>query len=148
MRARGSPAAVPIGAAVEWAIGILLAAAFSGYRLWQALTGMPLIWQDSAGYQQSSLWSGVRPPVAPLLWRVTGTPTSFVVVQTLIAIVAWCFLAWAAAMVTRSVWPRLLTGAVVLAFASTMPVVLWDRSVLSESLSFSASRSCSRPRSA
>jgi hypothetical protein len=41
-------------------------------------------------------------------------------------------------MLTRSVWPRLVTGAVVLAFASTMPIVIWDRSVLSESLSFSA----------
>jgi len=123
---------------VEWGIGVLLAAAFAGYRLWQALTGMPLVWQDSSGYQHSSLWSGVRPPVAPLLWRITGTPTSYIVVQTLIAIVAWCFLAWAAAMVARPGWSRLVTGAAVLAFACTMPVVIWDRSVLSESLSFSA----------
>src|SRR6185503_14851161 len=93
---------------------------------------------DSAGYQNSSLWSGVRPPVAPLLWRITGTPTSFIVVQTLIAIAAWCFLAWVAAMVARPGWPRLVSGAAVLAFACSMPVVIWDRSVLSESLSFSA----------
>ncbi len=123
---------------MEWGIGILLAAAFAGYRLWQALTGVPFIWQDSSGYQNSSLWSGVRPPVAPLLWRITGTPTSYIVVQTLIAIAAWCFLAWVAAMVARPGWPRLVTGAVVLAFACSMPVVIWDRSVLSESLSFSA----------
>jgi hypothetical protein len=133
MRVRRPPAG-----AVEVAIGIGLVVAFAVYRVWQALTGLPLIWQDSTGYQQSSLWSGARPPVAPLLWRVTGTPTSFVVVQTVIAIVAWCFLAWTAALLARPGWPRVLTGFVVLAFASTAPIVMWDRSVLSESLSFSA----------
>ena len=40
---------------MEWGIGVLLAAAFAGYRLWQALTGMPLVWQDSSGYQHSSI---------------------------------------------------------------------------------------------
>jgi hypothetical protein len=120
------------------AAGIGVAAAFAAYRLWQGLTGVPLVWQDSAGYQQSSLWAGVRPPVVPVFWGLTGTPRSYVVTQTLISIVAWCFLAWTVAMLARPGWARVVAGSIVLTFASTMPLVIWDRSVLSESLSLSA----------
>jgi len=123
---------------LEVAVGIALAALFAAYRLWQGLTGAALVWQDTAGYQESALWGGVRPPVAPIVWDLTGTPRSYVVVQTLVAIAAWCFLAWTVAMLVRRGWRCLLAGGVVLAFASTTPIVQWDRSVLSESLSFSA----------
>lgn len=121
----------------EIAVGIGVAAAFAGNRLWQGLTGVALVWQDTQGYQESALWAGVRPPVAPILWDLTGTPRSYVVVQTLVGIAAWCFLAWTVAMLAKTGWPRLVAGAVVLAFASTTPIILWDRSVLSESLAFS-----------
>ena len=75
--------------------------AFAAYKLWQGLVGGPLVWQDSLSYQESAahpltsraLWTGYRPPVTPLLWKVTGTLTSFVVVQTAISILAWSALA-------------------------------------------------------
>ena len=41
-------------------------------------------------------------------------------------------------MLARPGWERVVAGSIVLAFASTMSIVIWDRSVLSESLSFSA----------
>jgi hypothetical protein len=122
----------------EWITGLGLAALFAWYRLAQGLRGFALVWQDSAGYQTSAFWAGIRPPVAPALWFLTGSPRAYVVTQTIIAVVAWCFLAWTVAMAAGRGWRGVLAGAVVLAFASTMPVVLWDRSVLSESLSFSA----------
>jgi hypothetical protein len=122
----------------EWIAGLGIAALFVWYRLDQGLRGFALIWQDSAGYQTSAFWAGIRPPVAPALWFFTGSPRAYVVTQTVIAVLAWCFLAWTVAMAVGHGWRCVLAGAVVLAFASTMPVVLWDRSVLSESLSFSA----------
>jgi hypothetical protein len=122
----------------EWIAGFGIAALFAWYRLDQGLRGIALVWQDSAGYQTSAFWGGIRPPVAPALWFLTGSPRAYVVTQTIIAVLAWCFLGWTVALAVGRGWRCVLAGAVVLAFASTMPVVLWDRSVLSESLSFSA----------
>jgi hypothetical protein len=122
----------------EWIAGLGIAALFAWYRLDQGLRGFALVWQDSAGYQTSAFWAGIRPPVAPALWFFTGSPRAYVVTQTIVAVLAWCFLAWTVALAVGRGWRCVVAGAVVLAFASTMPVVLWDRSVLSESLSFSA----------
>ena len=122
----------------EWAAGLAIAALFAWYRLDQGLHSYPLIWQDTYGYKSSAFWAGIRPPVAPALWFFTGSPRAYVVTQTMISVLAWCFLAWTVAMAVGRGWRSVLAGAVVLAFASTMPIVLWDRSVLSESLSFSA----------
>jgi hypothetical protein len=124
------------------AVGI---AAFAAYKLWQALVGDPLVWQDSLSYQASgansltsrALWAGYRPPVTPLLWKVTGTLTSFVVVQTGISILAWTALAVVVGRLARRGWPQLVAGGLVLGFAVTTPIVQWDRSVLSESISLS-----------
>lgn len=124
---------------------ILGIGAFAAYKLWQCLVGDPLVWQDSLSYQARAglslfgrgFWAGHRPPVIPLLWRLTGTDTSFVVVQTIVSIVAWSTLAVVVALLARRTWPRLLAGGVVLGFAATTPIVQWDRSVLSESISLS-----------
>ena len=120
-------------------------AAFAAYKLWQALAGDPLVWQDSLSYQASgansltsrALWAGYRPPVTPLLWKVSGTLTSFVVVQTVVSILAWTALAVVVGRLARRGWPQLLAGGLVLGFAMTTPIVQWDRSVLSESISLS-----------
>jgi hypothetical protein len=127
------------------AVAIAGIAVFAGYKLWQCLVGGPLVWQDSLSYQQSAayplddkgLWAGARPPVTPLLWKLTGTITSFVVVQTVVSILAWSALAVVVALLARRGWPRLVAGGVVLGFAATTPIVQWDRSVLSESISLS-----------
>jgi hypothetical protein len=123
---------------LEGAAGIGIAALFAWYRLDQGLHGVALVWQDTFGYQESAFWAGIRPPVAPALWWLTGSPRVYVVAQTVVAVLAWCFLAWTVALAVGRAWWRVLAGTVVLAFASTMPIVLWDRSVLSESVSFSA----------
>jgi len=117
--------------------------AFAWFRIWQARVGNPLIWQDSLEYQALSrqpllshrIWAGARPPVTPLLWKLAGSDTAFVVVQTLVSVAAWSTLAVVAARQVRPWWGRLGAGAAVLGFAATRPVTQWDRSVLSESLS-------------
>ena len=124
------------------ALGII---AFAAYKLWQGLVGAPLVWQDSLSYQESAahpltsraLWAGPRAPVTPLLWKVTGTLTSYVVIQTAISILAWSALAVVVGLLARRGWPQLVAGGLVLGFAVTTPIVQWDRSVLSESLSLS-----------
>jgi hypothetical protein len=117
--------------------GIELGIAFAAFRLWQGLVGPPLQWPDSTSYAHSALWAGARPPLVPALWRLTGTPTAFVLVQTLFAIVAWWYLAWTVAELVRPGWWRVAAGGAVLAFALTTSIVLWDRSVLSESVGLS-----------
>lgn len=120
-------------------------AAFAAHKLWQALVGVPLVWQDSLSYQESAahpltsraLWAGPRAPVVPLLWKVTGTLTSYVVIQTAISILAWSTLAVVVGRLARRGWPQLVAGGLVLGFAVTTPIVQWDRSVLSESVSLS-----------
>jgi hypothetical protein len=51
--------------------------------------------------------------------------------------VAWGILAWTVGRLVGAGWPRVAAGFVVLGFATTLPVVLWNRSELSESLSLS-----------
>jgi hypothetical protein len=127
------------------AVAIAGIAVFAAYKLWQCLVGGPLVWQDTLSYQASAahsltskeLWAGARAPVTPLLWKLTGTLTSFVVVQTVVSILAWSALAVVVALLARRGWPRLVTGGLVLGFATITPIVQWDRSVLSESISLS-----------
>ncbi len=129
-------------------VGMLLAAAggiglFAWFRIWQARIGGPLIWQDSLQYRalgnqpllSHRIWAGARPPVIPLLWKLAGSDTAFVLLQTLASVAAWSTLAVVAARRVRPWWGRLVAGAAVLGFATTRPVTQWDRSVLSESLS-------------
>src|SRR3954469_9930159 len=128
------------GMALAAAVGI---GVFAWFRIWQARAGDPLVWQDSLQYQRLGkepllshlIWAGTRPPVTPLLWKVAGNGTTFVLLQTLASVVAWSTLAVVSARRIRPRWGRLLAGGVVLAFASTRPITQWDRSVLSESLS-------------
>ncbi len=119
---------------------------FAAFRLWQALLAPQGIWQDSFAYEASAanpilswgFWAGSRPPLAPLLWKLTGTPTSFVAVQTSLAVIAWGFLAVTVGGLAASSWRRLLATAAVLAFACTLTVTEWDWSVLSESLALAS----------
>jgi hypothetical protein len=118
--------------------GVVLGTWFALYRFWQARVGPPILWSDSTAYAHSALWAGARPPLVPALWRLTGSPGTFVLAQTLVAIAAWCFLAWTVAELVRPGWWRVAAGAAMLGFALTAAITLWDRSVLSESLALSA----------
>jgi hypothetical protein len=119
---------------------------FAGYRIWRTVAGPPWIWSDSrtyiaaarAPFASTALLAGPRPPLAPILWKLTGTAESYVLTQTIIGVITWTVLALTVAHLVRRGWPALLAGVVVLAFASCWPVLEWDWSVLSESISLSA----------
>ncbi len=136
--ARARPATVGMVLAAAVGIGV-----FAWFRIWQARVGDPLIWQDSLQYRalgnqpllSHRIWAGDRPPVTPLLWKLAGSDTTFLLLQTLVSVAAWSTLAVVIARRVRPWWGRLVAGAAVLGFATTRPVTQWDRSVLSESLS-------------
>jgi hypothetical protein len=115
-------------------------------RLAYALEYKDFVWFDSDQYIAVSrhaffslgFWSGSQPPLVPLLWRLTGSPTGFATLQAVLAVLGWSFLAW-------MVWTwfgggvRAVAAAwVVLAFSLTPYVLQWDASVLSESVSLAA----------
>jgi len=118
---------------------------FVWFRLWQATQAPTLVWQDSKSYEGVAgnalwslhFWAGQRPPLVPLVWKLTGSESAFVLDQTLFAVVAWGLLAWVVARSAPSGWRRTIAAGAVLAFATSPPIVIWDRSVLSESLSLS-----------
>ena len=127
---------------VNFVIGGL---AFAWFRLWQGTTAPTLIWQDSKNYEtigsqalwSSGFWFGGRPPLTPFLWKLTGSPDAFAIAQTGLSVIAWTLLGWTVGCLFPSGWRRLTGYLVILAFATTTPIVLWDRSVLSESLALS-----------
>jgi hypothetical protein len=127
------------------AVAVLALAGFVSFKLSEALSGAPLVWQDSESYEKvasagwfsSGLWTGARPPLIPVLWKVTGTPTSFVVVQTCVSIACWTALAFAVARGVPVGWWRPVAVVAVFALATTEPVRLWDHSILSETMALS-----------
>ena len=82
-------------------------------------------------------WIGPRPPLIPLLIKAFGTSTGFVTAQAVIAALAWGLLAWTVGRLVSPGWRRLVATWTILAFATALPITLWNRSVLSESLSLS-----------
>jgi hypothetical protein len=119
--------------------------AFAAYLVVQARAGPPLLWNDSAVYRSIStqplasraLWAGPRPPLVPLVLKVVGGPEAMATAQAVVAALAWGLLAWTVGGLVARGWRRVVAGFVVLGFAATLPVTMWNRSVLSESLSLS-----------
>jgi len=119
---------------------------YAAYQLWIVVRGPIGYWNDSVAYVAVShgpllsaqLLAGARPPLVPLLWKATGTNLSFSVVQTLVAIGAWTYLAATAALLVRPGWHRLVAGTAVLVFASCWEVTEWNWNILSDSLAVSA----------
>ena len=119
--------------------------AFAAYLVVQARLGQPLVWNDSTIYAAMAhrplwsrgLWAGPRPPLTPLVIKMVGSASALVTVQAVAAALAWGTLAWAVGRLMGPGWRRVTTGFLVLGFATTLPVVLWNRSELSESLSLS-----------
>jgi len=118
---------------------------FALFRVWQATTVPALVWPDSKDYEtigshalwSGGFWFGSRPVLAPLLWMVTRSPAHYVLGQAVVSVVVWGFLAWTVAGIFPDGWRRFASFTVVLAFATSTPIALWDRSVLSESLAMS-----------
>lgn len=129
-------------------VGIVVALAGLVVRWWQVSGRSPSWWQDSDDYlgvaqhnlNSSGFWVGERAPVVPLLLKATGgrPGIKFVEVQIVLAALAW---GWLASELVRARdcrwWRHGIVGASVLAFSLSEPVALWDRSVLSESMTIS-----------
>ena len=137
-RSGRSPGATAIAACIGWCL-------YAAYVFWQALAGPPIIWGDSTSYVAVSVkplpgdafWTGQRPPMLPLLIKMAGPSTGLIVTQTALAVVAWGILAWTTGRLVPVGWRRLSATLVVLGFGSVLPITLWNRSVLSESVSIS-----------
>jgi hypothetical protein len=120
--------------------------AFTWYLVAQATAGPVIIWSDSAAYRSVAskpltslaFWAGRRPPLTPLVIKLVGPATGYLVAQAVIGAVAWGVLAWTVGRLVARGWQRVVAVWVVLAFASALPITLWNRSLLSESLAMSA----------
>jgi hypothetical protein len=132
--------------ALTWAIAVALTGL--AVRWWQVAGRSPSWWQDSEDYwtvSGRSLWSrdfwmAERPAAVPLLLQLTGGKVGawFVKAQIVLAALSW---GWLAGELVRAVAPSWRRGAPVaagvLAFSLSTPVTMWDRSVLSESMTVS-----------
>jgi hypothetical protein len=126
-------------AAASWMV-------YTAYQVWIVWVGPIGYWNDTKSYvavskapfPSATLLAGQRPPLVPILWKVTGTPLSFALVQTVIGVLAWTTLATTIGTLARPGWRRLLAFASVLGFASCWQVTEWNWNLLSESLALSA----------
>ena len=113
-------------------------------RLWLVVGKAPSWWQDSADYAttaragllSSDLWLGSRPPVMPLLLGLSGGEPgrTFVIVQVVIAAVCWAWLAAEVAVSMASTRRGAAAAVAIVGFSLTEPIAMWDRQVLTESL--------------
>ena len=103
-------------------------------------------WNDSADFLASARtglfsverWAGPRTPAAPLVLSLSRLERgTYVVWQATIAVVCWAALATSVWTVIRGPRARWLGALAVVAFSCTVPVTMWERSVLSESLATS-----------
>ncbi len=115
-------------------------------RAWQ-ITGRGAVWwNDSADFLTSARtglfsldrWAGPRTAAAPLVLSLARfAPRTYVNWQAAIAALCWGALAasvWTVAGGRRARW---LGALAVVVFSCTVPVTMWERSVLSESLATS-----------
>jgi hypothetical protein len=110
-----------------------------------SFTGIADRLSDTPGYERTAaapIWSlrflaGERGFTVPLVYKIVTGAHARIVVQLVISIVAWLFLAAVVALVVRRRWVRWLGFLLVLAFSLTTPIILWDTLLLSESLTFS-----------
>ncbi|HEV3281001.1 MAG TPA: hypothetical protein VG032_05275 [Acidimicrobiales bacterium] len=118
---------------------------FTCYLFAQAHGGPVVIWNDSKAYESvaraplwsHSFWWGQRPPLTPLLVKMFGTAGGFLTAQAVIGALSWGVLAWTVGRLADPGWRRVAATWLVLGFAAAQPVTMWNRSLLSESLSMS-----------
>ena len=142
----GTVAGLPATPRFPLLVAFVVAVAVAGtLRVWQVVGRPPLGWNDTADFVDSSLaswtslglWAGARPPAVPVILKVVGEDAAtFVHGQAAFAVLCWAALAVSLATVVpgRGRWPA---AAAVVAFSTTSPVTMWERSVLSESLALS-----------
>lgn len=119
--------------------------AFIGYRIGAAVAYPPAVWQDSEGYKavaasgwfSTKLWVGARAPLTPVLMKLTGSYHGYAVLQGILGASAWAFLAYTVSRLVGNSWRKPLVTVLVLGFAASPLVVMWDGSALSESPSLS-----------
>ena len=122
---------------------VLIAAvvAGAGVRAWQVGGRPSLAWNDTTDFLAGStapwlsldLWAGARPPTTSVVLKALGGDTeAYVVWQAALAAVCWAVLAASLATVLagRARW---LAALAVVGLSVTVPVTMWERSVLSES---------------
>ena len=115
-------------------------------RVWQIEGRGVLWWNDSADFLASARtglfslerWAGPRTAAAPLILSLARfEPRTYVTWQAAVAAVCWGALAFAVWTVVGGRWARWIAALAVVAFSCTVPVMMWERSVLSESLAAS-----------
>ena len=122
------------------------AVVLAAVRTWQIAGRDHVWWPDSAAFLASARtglfslerWAGPRTAAAPLLLSlVRFEPRAYVQWQAAIAVVCWAALAASVWTVMGEGRARWLGAPAVVAFSCTVPVTMWERSVLSESLAAS-----------
>jgi hypothetical protein len=91
----------------------------------------------SASIWSRQFWAGQRPPLTALLIKLVGSADGFLIAQAVLAGLCWGFLAFTVGRLVAPGWRRVAAIWAVLAVATAFPITLWNRSVLSESLSMS-----------
>jgi hypothetical protein len=116
-------------------------------RFRQVSDTAPLGWTDTTDFLASSqaswlspqLWAGKRPVGAPLLLKLVGGDLdAYVAWQASFAVLCWSLLAASVASAVDGRVARWGAALIVLAFSLTSPVMMWEPSVLSESLAISS----------
>jgi hypothetical protein len=143
----GAPPTGPARVRLDVLVVFTLAtAAGAAVRIWQLGGRSSLSWADSGDFLAGSsspwlsleLWAGERPPLATVVLKLLGGDMeAYVVWQGALAVTCWAALA---ASVSTAVVDRRggwLAALAVVAFSVTVPVTMWERSVLSESLALS-----------
>jgi hypothetical protein len=128
-------------------VAFLLSAALVGAtRAWQIAGRGAIWWNDSADFLTSAQtglfsverWAGPRTLGAPLVLSLARfEPRTYVNWQAVIAAVCWGALAASVWTLVAGRWARWAAALAVVAFSCTVPVTMWERSVLSESLGIS-----------
>jgi hypothetical protein len=104
------------------------------------------LFNDSASYLDpaktpffsSQLWMGFRPVTVPLIYHLAGAnPNTIVWLQFTLSIIAWLSLALLLTYEIKSVWVKYITFVIVLVFSTNANIVIWDKSILSDSLAIS-----------
>lgn len=133
----GRPRAAAATFAAAVAVGGLV-------RMWQIGGRGDLVWADSKDFVASAeapwaslaLWAGPRTVAVPAVLKVVGQG-SYVAVQAALAVLCWATLAAVVGGAAGGRRARWLAAGAVVAFSLTEPIVMWERSVLSESLAVS-----------
>ena len=121
-------------------------ALLAAVRVWQIAGREAVWWNDSADFLASAgtglfsleRWAGPRTAAAPLVLSLARfEPGTYVNWQAAIAVVCWGALATSVWTVVEGRRARWLGALAVVAFSCTVPVTMWERSVLSESLAAS-----------